>query len=145
MSVRWPEGDDATVTSSAITPGIPPSPTVEALRRAVDAYTAWPPPSDVAVVVDLVEAAQAIVREHDDNMARVKLMMAVPRPTAAEIRAQLGLPRGRSADEDAPDGCICPEDAHAVRCPVHRQAPPSVREIVEAVDDEHGETRRDGR
>lgn len=42
---------------------------IEALRDALKAYTQWPPPRDTEVIVNLVSAAQAVVRDEAETDA----------------------------------------------------------------------------
>lgn len=42
---------------------------IEALRDALDDYFRWPPPPDVEVIVNLVSAAQAVVRDEAETDA----------------------------------------------------------------------------
>jgi hypothetical protein len=67
---------------------IPDNPLIEALRAALADFNEHAPQA-------LFAAAKAIVADHDQQAAYVTQMMTIPRPTAEQVRAQLGLRSGQ--------------------------------------------------
>jgi acyl-CoA reductase-like NAD-dependent aldehyde dehydrogenase len=65
--------------------GVPPNPHIEVLRAAL---AAWRSLNTIDRREAVFKAAEVIVAEYDAQMAQIATMMAMPRPTAEEIRRQ---------------------------------------------------------
>jgi acyl-CoA reductase-like NAD-dependent aldehyde dehydrogenase len=65
--------------------GVPPNPHIEVLRHAL---AAWRSLNTIDRREAVFKAAEVIVAEYDAQMAMIAEMMAMPRPSAEEIRRQ---------------------------------------------------------
>lgn len=74
---------------------IPQNPVIEQLRAAVEeaGYEAMGPAATALYTV-----AQDVVREHDHQIAAIRLAMSMPRPTAQQVREQLFAGHERGID-----------------------------------------------